>query len=226
MENVLSICTGMGLLDLAFMHAGFTVRNGCESDIEQRQLYGALVDPRAPIEHDLIALARNMALYPFTRLPRCGLIGGPPCQSHSKLRAMRSPKFPDLTKHVRMLMRAQDFSWFVLENVVPIDIPGAVHTRLNAMHFYKPHQSRERWFTHSANITPPKPKYRGTVDSLMAYPVVAGRIYGPKRGAILQGWPAAAKLPFPCAQVQKGLANAVPYPLGLAWANAVRESLA
>jgi hypothetical protein len=150
-----------------------------------------------------------------------GIIGGPSCQSHTKLRAIRDPKFPDLTILVLGLLASVDHEWFCFENVVPIDIPGAVHTRLNAMHFYQPHQSRSRWFTHSRNITPPKPIYKGSVDDLMAYSVVAGRIYGPKRGARLQGYPEAANLPFPCVQLQHGLADAVPYPLALAWARSI-----
>lgn len=56
------------------------------------------------------------------------------------------------------------------------------------------------------------------MDDLVAYPVVMGRVYGPKRGAVLQGYPAASALKFPCVQLQHGLADAVPYPLALAWA--------
>jgi hypothetical protein len=154
-----------------------------------------------------------------------GIIGGPSCQSHSKLRAIRNPKFPDMTPLVNDLLAACEYGWFCFENVVPIDIPGAVHTRCNAMHYYQPHQSRSRWFTHSPNIKPPIPVYSGNVDDLMAYSVVAGRIYGPKRGARLQGYPAAADLPFPCVTLQHGLADAVPYPLGLAWAEAIKASI-
>lgn len=93
------------------------------------------------------------------------------------------------------------------------------------MNYYQPHQSRVRWFTHSLNIKKPAGLFPGTVDSLMAYPVVAGRIYGPKRGAKLQGYPAIADLPFPCMTLQHGLADAVPYPLALAWAEAIDAQL-
>lgn len=121
------------------------------------------------------------------------------------------------------LLAAVGWSFYVFENVVPIALDGATHTRLNAMHFYQPHQSRSRWFTHQ-NIAAPKPLFTGCVDTLRAYSVVAGRIYGPKRGAWLQGYEKAAELPFPCVQLQKGLANAVPYPLALAWAEALPSS--
>lgn len=223
--RVLSICTGMGLLDRAFLDAGFDVVPACEIDPDKRAMYEALCGGR-PLTHDLADFAQRDWSTPMGMLARPdGIIGGPSCQSHSKLRAIRDPKFPDLTPLVLQLLAGAQPEWFMFENVVPIDIPGAVHTRCNAMHFYQPHQSRSRWFTHSPNITPPRPVYSGNVDDLMAYSVVAGRIYGPKRGAKLQGYPAAADLPFPCVTLQHGLADAVPYPLGLAWAKAIKASM-
>lgn len=224
--SVLSICTGMGLLDRAFMDAGFEVVPGCEIDPQKRAMYQVLCADRDHLGHyEPVHLVADLANLPGDiRVSRRfdGIIGGPSCQSHSKLRAIRNPKFPDLTPLVLRLLGRVRHDWFLFENVVPIDIPGAVHTRLNAMHFYQPHQSRSRWFTHSPNIKPPKPVYTGSVDDLMAYSVVAGRIYGPKRGARLQGYPAAADLPFPCVQLQHGLADAVPYPLALAWAESIK----
>lgn len=217
MSTVLSICTGMGLLDRAFMDAGFDVVAGCEIDASKRAMYRALCGG-APLVHDLAHLPAAVRGQRFA-----GVIGGPSCQDHSKLRAMRKPKFPDLTPLLHPLLDAIEFDWFCFENVVPIALQGPhTHTRLNAMHFSKPHQSRIRWFTHSAHLTPPAPRFTGSVDDLMAYPVVAGRIYGPKRGARLQGYPAAAALPFPCVELQHGLADAVPYPLARAWADSAR----
>lgn len=209
----------MGLLDRAFIDAGFDVIAGCEINESKRAMYLKLCG-RLPLVPDLAHLPFLLrdADYRFD-----GLIGGPSCQAHSKLKSIRNPKFPDLTPLVLDLMLSVPHDWFCFENVVPIDIPGAVHTKCNAMHFYQPHQSRVRWFTHSPNITPPKPVYSGSVDDLMAYSVVAGRIYGPKRGARLQGYPAAAELPFPCVQLQHGLADAVPYPLALAWAEQIKK---
>lgn len=216
MARILSICTGMGLLDRAFKDAGHEVIPGCEIDPEMRQMYRALCGDQH-LTHDLADLPALVSGQHFD-----GIIGGPSCQAHTKLRAIRAPKFPDLTPLVLSLLESIKFDWFVFENVVAIAIPGAVHTRLNAMHFHSPHQSRSRWFTHHG-IAPPPKIYHGDVDELRAYSVVAGRIYGPKRGAWLQGYPAAADLPFPCVQLQKGLANAVPYPLAAAWARQVNE---
>ena len=212
--RLLSICTGMGLFDRAMLDAGHEVVPGCEIDPLMREMYAALCPGPRHLVHDLADLPAATRGQHFD-----GVIGGPSCQSHSKLRAMRVPKFPDLTPLVRTLLDAVSWDFFLFENVVGIDIPDAAHTRLNAMHFDRPHQSRVRWFTHSPDLKPPRPLYKGGVDDLMAYPVVAGRIYGPKRGAVLQGYPAAAALPFPCVQLQLGLANAVPYGLGRAWAD-------
>ena len=216
--RVLSICTGMGLMDRAFLDAGFDVIPGCEIDTQKRAMHAKLCGGRHLV-HDLADLPDAVAGEHFD-----AIIGGPSCQSHSKLRAMRAPKFPDLTPLVLRLLSSVSHGYFMFENVVPIEIPGAARTRLNAMHFHMPHQSRPRWFTHSPKIAAPQPVYSGSVDELMAYPAVYGRIYGPKRGAKLQGYPAAADLPFPCVQLQHGLADAVPYPLAFAWAQAMLRS--
>jgi hypothetical protein len=217
--RVLSICTGMGLMDRAFMDAGFDVVPGCEIDPEKRAMYRELCRAE-PLVYDLADLPSAVFGEYFD-----GVIGGPSCQSHTKLRAIRDPKFPDLTPLVDALLDCGICDWFLFENVVPIGLARQCKAhRMNAMHFYQPHQSRSRWFTHSPNITPPEPIYKGSVDDLMAYSVVAGRIYGPKRGAKLQGYPAAAELPFPCVQLQHGLADAVPYPLALAWAESIKRA--
>lgn len=216
MTRVLSLCSGMGLMDRAFMDAGFDVIPGCEIDSEQRLLYGQLCGGE-PLAMDIADLAECVGLMGAFD----GVIGGPPCQSHTKLRAMRKPKFPDLTGSVVEILATVKPRWFVFENVNPVQVPGAAHVRLDAMHFGKPHQSRPRWFTFSKNLTPPEPIYRGNVDDLFAYSIVAGRIYGPNRGAALQGYPAAARLRAPCRVIQKGLANAVHYGLAREWAECV-----
>lgn len=221
--RVLSICTGMGLLDRAFLDAGFDVVPGCEIDASKRAMYAELCGG-APLVHDLADLPAAVAGQRFD-----GIIGGPSCQAHSKLKTIRDPKFPDLTPLVQALIDKVPHDWFVFENVCPIDLdlgdPGLyVASRCNAMHYYQPHQSRSRWFTHSLRIKKPVPRFSGSVDDLMAYSIVAGRIYGPKRGAKLQGYPDAADLPFPCVQLQHGLADAVPYPLALAWAESVKAA--
>ncbi len=216
--RVLSLCCGMGLLDRAFMDAGFDVVPGCEIDPEQRDLYRQVCGGEVLV-HDIADLPRMVRGERFG-----GVIGGPPCQSMTRLRAMRKPKFANLTAAVVDVLDAVGWKWFLFENVAPIDLDrGELWERMNAMHYAVPHQSRARWFTYSANLMPPTKVYRGTVDNLMAYSVVAGRIYGPKRAAVLQGWPQAARLRAPTLALTKGLANAVHYRLALAWAESIRE---
>lgn len=214
--KILAICTGMGLLDKAFIDAGYEVIPGCEIDPEMRAMYEHLCGGKH-LTKDLADLPDILRGERFD-----GVIGGPSCQAHTKLRAIRSPKFPDLTPLVNKLLDAVVWDWYLFENVTAIDIPGAETKRLNAMHYHKPHQSRSRWFTYKG-VQPPDPVYTGSVDDLMAYSVVAGRIYGPKRGAVLQGYEPISKMPFPCVTLQKGLANAVPYPLALAWADSIKR---
>jgi hypothetical protein len=57
----------------------------------------------------------------------------------------------------------------------------------------------------------------------MAYSVVAGRIYGPKRGAKLQGWPEFQELAgrFSCVYMQEALADGVPRGLADAWIRSI-----
>lgn len=221
--RVLSICHGAGLLDLAFVHAGFSVEPCCEIDPRMRAMYADLHGSRPAVFYDIHEFIKFLKDVPQQGIDL--VIGGPPCQSHSKTRAMRAPKFPDLTPQVREVLDLVRPRAFLFENVVRLDIPGGRHVRLDAMHFHRPHQSRPRWFTYSPNLTPPLPVYSGNVDDLMAYSTVAGRIYGPKRGAVLQGYPDFSKLPHRCTDLQMGIANAVPYPLALAWAKSIMVSL-
>ena len=130
--NILSICTGMGLLDRAFLDAGHTVVPACEIDLQKRAMYLALCG-ELPRLHDLAQVADHYRGQYFDLI-----IGGPSCQKHSKLRAIRKPKFPDLTPLVLDILEAVPHGGYLFENVVPIAIPGAVHTMCNAMHYYQP----------------------------------------------------------------------------------------
>ncbi len=229
--TVLSICTGMGLLDKAFMDVGFNVVPLCEINGEMRGMYKqitGLVPQWASLEEVINELRRSRGLR--AELVGLPIIGGPPCQSHSKLKAMRKPKFPDLTPLVNQLFQIINPPWFLLENTVPVDLdyehrwPGDAaweSVKMDSMHWTNPHQSRPRWYTYGPthSVRPPDKLYHGTVDSLMAYGIVAGKTYGPVRGAILQGYPGdITELKAPCRVKQLGLANAVTYPVAKAWA--------
>jgi len=227
MLKILSICTGAGLWDRAWQEWGHFVVPGCEIDPDKRALYHAWMGTHAFLAHSLEELVDRVRGTSWDLV-----IGGPPCQSHSKLRAMRGAKFPDLSNQVDALLDAIECRGFIFENVAPVALRRPCATvRLNAMHFPElmpgghglVHQSRVRVFTYSKNITPPRPPCEGSVDDLMAYPVVAGRIYGPRRGAVLQGWPEFARLQAPCALLQDALASGVPRAVGLAWVREVEK---
>ncbi|MDD4888676.1 MAG: DNA cytosine methyltransferase [Phycisphaerae bacterium] len=216
--KVRSLCTSAGLLDKAMLAAGWDVVPGCEIMPHKRAMYEAWCGGKHLCEDlgDLIPLVSGDRFD--------GVVGGLPCQSFTKLKAMRTPKFPNLTPALICLLARTRWDWYLFENVVRLELGGASHVRMNAMNFGSPHQSRARWFTFSTNLTPPPPVYPGTADDLKAYSVVAGRIYGPKRGAWLQGWPEFAKLPFPCPQLQEALADGVPRCLADAWIQSIERS--
>ena len=220
--RVLSICTGMGLLDRGFIDSGFEVIPGCEVEPRMRAMHDRICGGQyiADSLGDLI----DVLSYADPSGPYSGIIGGPPCQSHTTLKAMRPAKFPDLTPQVNELLDVVQPKWFVFENVVPLDIPGALTVKCDAMHYAKPHQSRARWFTYSPNLTPPEPVYSGNVNDLMAYIIVAGKIYGAHRAAHLQGYPECLSMGIPPSDLVLGLANAVHYPLARAWGEAVKRS--
>jgi hypothetical protein len=222
--RVLSLCTSAGLWDKAFLEAGFDVVPGCEIAFHKRQIYIAWCGA-IPWVSDIANLPAAFLHDTEGGMPSYnGIVGGIPCQSRSKTRAMRPPKFGDLLPQVKKVLDSCLWQWAIFENVAPLDIPGFHHIRLDAMNFGQaPFQSRPRWFTY-CGLTPPKPDNQGTVDSLMAYPGVAGRLYGPKRGAILQGWPSFASLPFKCSQLQEALADGVPRVLADAWIRMITRS--
>jgi hypothetical protein len=220
--RALSLCTSAGLWDKAWIEAGHEVIPGCELMPHKRAIYEAFCGGMqfkhlcADIK-DLPDIIRGQHFD--------GIIGGIPCQTRSKTRAMRTPKFPDLLPELLAVMEACTFDRALFENVSALDIPGFKKQRMDAMHYAKPHQSRARWFTFTPNLTPPSPLFHGSVDTLMAYPVVAAKIYGPKRGSVLQGWPEFHQLPFPCIQLQEALADGVPRGLADAWIRSIEHEV-
>lgn len=217
--KILSLCTSAGLWDRAWIEAGHEVVPGCELMPHKRALYEAFCGG-THLTHDLADLPDLIRGQRFD-----GVIGGIPCQSRSKLRAIRAAKFPDLLPATLAVLEACTWDWCLLENVTALDVPGFERVKMNAMHYSAPHQSRERWFTYSPNLTPPSKLFHGDVDDLMAYSVVAGRIYGPKRGSKLQGWAEFMALAgrFSCVQMQESLADGVPRGLADAWIREIEK---
>jgi len=218
--KILSLCTSAGLWDRAWIEAGHEVVPGCELMPHKRAMYSAFCGGPAHLAHDLADLVDIVRGQWFD-----GVIGGIPCQSRSKLKSIRTPKFGDLLPLALDVLGACRWEWCLLENVTALDIPGFMKSRMNAMHYAQPHQSRERWFTHSPNMKPPTRLFEGDVDDLMAYSVVAGRIYGPKRGSRLQGWPEFMDLAgkFTSHQLSEALADGVPRGLADAWIKVIER---
>lgn len=228
--RILSLCTSAGLWDRAFVEAGYEVVPGCEIMSHKRDLYRKFVNPDAQfLAHDIEDLINLFKLDAEKRWFD-GVIGGPPCQSRTKLKSFRNPKFKDILDPVIAVLNEIRFGWCILENVTRLEIEAAGHlpmqfdhVKLNAMNFAKPHQSRARWFAYTTNLKPPTPKYVGTVDTLFAYPVVAGKVYGPYRGSVLQGWPSFNQVEATCKQKQEALADAVPRGLADAWIESIES---
>ena len=219
--KILSLCTSAGLWDRAWIEAGHEIIPGCEIMPHKRAMYEAFCGG-VHLCHDLADLPAIIRGQHFN-----GIIGGIPCQSRSKMKSFRNPKFGDLLPATLEVLASCTWEWALLENVTPLNVPGFLVSKMDAMHYATPHQGRPRFFTHSPNLQTPAKQFLGTVDDLMAYPVVMGRVYGPKRGAKLQGWPEFAGLVgrFPCVQVQEALADAVPRGLADAWIKSITTSI-
>ncbi|WP_332398567.1 DNA cytosine methyltransferase [Vibrio metschnikovii] len=222
MLKVLSICTSAGLLDKVFVEQGFDVVAGCELMPHKRELYAHYVGGDF-LCHDIRDLPGIVAGRKFDLV-----IGGVPCQANSKLRAVTKPKFPDLTNEAKAVLDSIECRAFIFENVVPLEIDGAVTTLRNAMNYPEMfkgrliHQNRPRWFTHSANIIPP---VEDKNDDIFPYPAVVGKHYSAERGAILQGHPEFARIKYKYEAKREALADAVPRGLAEAWARQAKKSL-
>ncbi len=215
--RILSLCTSAGLWDKAWIEAGHHVIAGCEIMDHKRRIYRAwhMQDHLCLDLRDLPALVCGRKFD--------GVIGGIPCQSFSRTKSNATPKFGDLASLAEDVLSSCKWDWFLFENVSRLRMKrfDCAYSRMDAMHYGKPHQSRIRYFTHSRNLSTPSTLFRGNGDSLLAYPAVAGRIYGPKRGAIIQGFPDFSDLPFPAGQLQECLADGVPRCLSEAWIHSI-----
>lgn len=206
-----SVYAAGGVWDRAWIDAGHEVVAGCELVPHRREIYRAWCGSKVLTAdlRDLPDLVRGQRFD--------GIIGGIPCQSRSRLKGVRVPKFGDLLGSVHPVLEACKWDWCLLENVSALAVPGWTAHRMDAMHYAVPHQSRPRFFTTSAAWSTPPRLYEGTSESLVAYPAVVGRLYGARRAAIIQGWGAFADLPFPSQQIQEACADGVPRGLSEAW---------
>lgn len=114
--KALSIFCGAGLMDRAFLDAGFEVVPGCEIDPEQADLYSQFCG-QEPLFKTFEEMSELLDPSDFDLI-----IGGPPCQSLSIMRSFRAPKFADFTTQVAEWISSSS-SIYILENVRPLNIP-------------------------------------------------------------------------------------------------------
>ncbi len=212
--KILSLCCSAGLWDRVFRDAGHSVMPGCEIVAYKRRMYEIYngISSSDWVAHNIADVPRLLHGAEFD-----GIIAGIPCQTRSRLRGMaRNEKLVDLLPALLAVLAVVKSKWTLFENVAALDIPNHASVRLNAANFAFPHQSRLRTFTYSA-LTPPAPLFSGNDDDLTSYPCVAGRLYGPKRGAALQGHPEFWRMPFHSHQIQEALADGVHRGTAEAW---------
>jgi DNA (cytosine-5)-methyltransferase 1 len=228
----LSLFPGIGLLDHGFELEGFCVVRGpdplCGGDIRRFHAPAGRFD---------------------------GIIGGPPCQAHSRLahlvRANGYTVAEDLIPEYERVVAEAQPAWFVMENVegAPLpEVPGYdVRATLLNNRWLGEEQNRVRRFSfgtrdgRALDLAPEEAIMRGELAAAgwaHAVTASAGGSCKPKCGggalrktpwkeAIrLQGLPADFDLPgFTVAGKLRAVGNGVPIPMGRAVARAVRRAL-
>lgn len=218
---VLSLFPGIGLLDMAFEEVGFCVVRGPDL------LWGGDVRKFHP---------------PTGRFD--GIIGGPPCQAFSRLRALLKATGHDVKRgnlipeFERVVLEVQP-QWFLMENVVQAPMPNVAGFRITSLilcnRWLGEVQARKRRFSFG---TRDGKSLIVDVVALEAFDravaVLAG--HGPVgRGKKHQKNPSIAKVcelqglpstfldeaPFTVHGKRKVLGNGVPLPMGKAIARAV-----
>src|SRR5262245_6497982 len=223
---VLSLFPGIGLLDMAFEQEGFTVVRGPDL------LWGGDVRRFHP---------------PAGRFE--GVIGGPPCQAHSQLKAMNphvGRHGDQIPEYARCVREARP-DWFVMENVVSApapDVAGYALERVvlnNRWLGAEQHRLRAFWFGHrDGHRLAPHLEVAALEAPRWAHAVLAGHGHSPsqrvRRGIAayslaemceLQGLPAGYLDDCPLTKHGQRLVlgNGVPLPMGRAVARAVRRAL-
>lgn len=230
---VLSLFPGIGLLDMAFEQEGFCVVRG--PDV----LWGGDIRRFHP---------------PAGRFD--GVIGGPPCQSHSTMAHMvraqgNEPSFPNMIPEFERVIRQARPNWFVMENTPRAPSPVVAGYEvwtcvLNNRQFGEPQNRERRWWFGSARRTP---LHIETVvfepqewePAVLASELSKGMPSGTRqklgtsgytsrsfaRQCELQGLPPDFDIPpFTMAAKGRAVGNGVPLPMGRAIARAVKEALA
>lgn len=224
---VLSLFPGIGLLDQAFEEEGFCVVRGPDL------LWGGDVRRFHP---------------PADRFD--GVIGGPPCQSWSKIGQTNMARWgvdsvmPDMIpEFVRCVEEAQP-AWYVMENVVGAPLPDVAgfteHAETLRDHWFGGETQRERRITFGGDACVVGPWKRSLHQQMtLSHPNPAKVILstgqcgegGPRasigRMAASQGFDASRFecSPFSRTELRRAIANGVPLPMGRAVARAVKLAL-
>lgn len=228
---VLSLFPGIGLLDMAFEEEGFCVVRGPDL------LWGGDIRRFHP---------------PAGKFQ--GVIGGPPCQLFSRLRALNplAGRHGDLIPEFERCVSEAMPLWFVMENVPEAPLPSVPHygvrERLVRDVWVGGMTSRLRRFSFGFHSWRPCPRL--DLDELALHrtdpepAVLAG--HGPAlgqrvRGIVGRSWRERARLqglsaewiermgtdaPFTTHGMQRVVGNGVPLPMGRAIAKAVKAALA
>jgi DNA (cytosine-5)-methyltransferase 1 len=232
MQLVLSLFPGAGLLDMAFEAEGFCVVRG----------------PDALLGGDV----RGWRV-PAGRFD--GVIGGPPCQEHSKARRLGGvagpgPRHADLVPEFARLVVEAAPSWWLMENVPEAPLPGLAEfwsAVLDAVDYGAPQRRRRRF---SSNLElgrylepvalrhpDPWPTVTATEHKVGAAPAdrrwmraraarKVGRRLTLAEVAGAMGLEAVPALPALRVEAQyEALGNGVPLPMGRALARAVRAAV-
>lgn len=228
-QLVLSLFPGIGMLDMAFEEAGFCVVRGPDL------LWGGDICGFHP---------------PAGRFD--GVIGGPPCQSHSPLvwlnRAQGvAPKHPDMTPEFSRVVGEACPGWFLMENspFVPTPVVPGFSVSRNVLNnrWLGELQNRERVFCFG---TPDGRKLYfetscfeaiDTEPAVLASELTKGKPLGtrqrsPRKRSLselaeLQGLPRdfLAEAPFTIEGKCRVIGNGVPLPMGRAVVAAVKRAL-
>jgi DNA (cytosine-5)-methyltransferase 1 len=228
-QLVLSLFPGIGLLDMAFEEAGFCVVRGPDL------LWGGDVRSFHP---------------PAGKFD--GVIGGPPCQSHSPLVWLNrtqgvSPKHPDMTPEFSRVVAEAAPGWFLMENSPFVPTPDVSGFRVSRNilnnRWLGELQNRERVFcfgTRDGRRLHFETSCFEAIDvepAVLASELTKGKPLGTRQRsprkrslaelAVLQGLPAnfLAEAPFTVEGKCRVIGNGVPLPMGRAVAAAVKRAL-
>ena len=224
-DLVLSLFPGIGLLDRAFEEEGFTVVRG--PDV----LWGG----------DVRRFQPPAGVF-------AGVIGGPPCQSFSAMRAFEptsGQKHGNLIPEFERCVREARPAWFLMENVrgapLPVVEGYAVHSVLLNNRWLGERQTRLRRFSFGSpggarlafDVAALEHSERAATvlaghDDSAAVREAQGRSRTLAELCELQGLPAdfLKDSPFSVWGQRKVIGNGVPIPMGRAVARAVKRAMA